>query len=97
MAGVAMVKQGLREVYNNVVDIDDAMVELKKVTTESTEAYSQFSDRTAKTSRDLGASISDYVSATADWARLGYGLPDAEELARVSTLFANVGDGIEPI
>ena len=97
MYGVAMVKQGLREVYNNVVDIDDAMVELKKVTTESTEAYSQFSDRAAKTSRDLGASISDYVSATADWARLGYGLPDAEELARVSTLFANVGDGIENI
>lgn len=30
MAGVAMVKQGLREVYNNVVDIDDAMVELKR-------------------------------------------------------------------
>lgn len=97
MAGVAMVKQGLREVYDNVVDIDDAMVELKKVTTESTEAYSQFSERAAKTSRDLGASISDYVSATADWARLGYGLPDAEELARVSTLFANVGDGIENI
>lgn len=97
MAGVAMVKQGLREVYDNVVEIDDAMVELKKVTTESTEAYSQFSDRAAKTSRDLGASISDYVSATADWARLGYGLPDAEELARVSTLFANVGDGIENI
>ena len=96
-AGVAMVKQGLREVYDNVVEIDDSMVELKKVTTESTEAYSQFSDRAAKTSRDLGASISDYVSATADWARLGYGLPDAEELARVSTLFANVGDGIENI
>lgn len=97
MYGVAMVKQGLREVYNNVVDIDDAMVELKKVTTESTEAYSQFSNRAAKTSRDLGASISDYVSATADWARLGYGLPDAEELARVSTLLKNVGDGIESV
>lgn len=97
MAGVAMVKQGLREVYDNVVEIDDAMVELKKVTNESAESYSQFSDRAAKTSRDLGASISDYVSATADWARLGYGLPDAEELARVSTLFANVGDGIESV
>lgn len=97
MAGVAMVKQGLREVYNNVVDIDDAMVELRKVTNESENAYSQFSDRAAKTARDLGASISDYISATADWSRLGYNMPDAEELARVSTLLKNVGDGIESV
>lgn len=97
MAGVAMVKQGLREVYNNVVEIDDAMVELRKVTKESENAYSQFSDRAAKTARDLGASISDYVSATADWSRLGYNMPDAEELARVSTLLKNVGDGIESV
>lgn len=97
MAGVAMVKQGLREVYNNVVEIDDAMVELRKVTNESENAYSQFSDRAAKTARDLGASISDYISATADWSRLGYNMPDAEELARVSTLLKNVGDGIESV
>lgn len=30
MYGVAMVKQGLREVYNNVVDIDTSMTNLKK-------------------------------------------------------------------
>lgn len=97
MAGVAMVKQGLREVYDNVVEIDDAMVELRKVTNESENAYSQFSDRAAKTARDLGASISDYISATADWSRLGYNMPDAEEFARVSTLLKNVGDGIESV
>lgn len=97
MAGVAMIKQGLREVYNNVVEIDDAMVELRKVTNESENAYSQFSDRAAKTARDLGASVSDYISATADWSRLGYNMPDAEELARVSTLLKNVGDGIESV
>lgn len=97
MAGVAMVKQGLREVYDNVVEIDDAMVELRKVTNESENAYSQFSDRAAKTARDLGASVSDYISATADWSRLGYNMPDAEELARVSTLLKNVGDGIESV
>lgn len=97
MAGVAMVKQGLREVYDNVVEIDDAMVELRKVTNESENAYSQFSDRAEKTARDLGASVSDYISATADWSRLGYNMPDAEELARVSTLLKNVGDGIESV
>lgn len=29
MAGVAMVKQGLREVYNNVLELDTAVTELK--------------------------------------------------------------------
>ena len=70
--------------------------EAKKIKFQSSE-YSQFSDRAAKTARDLGASISDYVSATADWSRLGYNMPDAEELARVSTLLKNVGDGIESV
>lgn len=31
MAGVAMVKQGLREVYDNVLELDTAVTELKKV------------------------------------------------------------------
>lgn len=30
MAGVAMVKQGLREVYNNVLELDTAVTELKR-------------------------------------------------------------------
>ena len=95
MAGVAMVKQGLREVYNNVLDIDTAMVELKKVTSETDDAYSSFLDRSASNARELGASISDIVSSTADWARLGYSFEDSEELARISALMANVGDQID--
>ena len=71
------------------------MTELKKVTDETDASYVNFTKRAAQQSRELGASISDYIQTTADWARLGYNLPDAEELARVSSLYANVGDGIE--
>ncbi len=95
MAGLHLVQQGMRQVYNNVVEVDSAMTELKKVTNETDTAYSKFTQRAAQQSRELGANISDYVQTTADWARLGYNLPDSEELARVSSLFANVGDGID--
>lgn len=95
MAGLHLVQQGMQQVYQNVVEVDTAMTELKKVTDETAASYVNFSKRAAQQSRELGASISDYIQTTADWARLGYNLPDAEELARVSSLYANVGDGIE--
>lgn len=95
MAGLHFVQQGMQQVYQSVVEVDTAMTELKKVTDETDASYANFTKRAAQQSRELGASISDYIQTTADWARLGYNLPDAEELARVSSLYANVGDGIE--
>lgn len=95
MAGLHLVQQGMQQVYQSVVEVDTSMTELKKVTDETDASYANFTKRAAQQSRELGASISDYIQTTADWARLGYNLPDAEELARVSSLYANVGDGIE--
>lgn len=95
MAGVAMVKQGLREVYNNVLELDTAVTELKKVSSMTGEEMNSYLERTATNARELGASISDLVTSTADWKRLGYSDEDSEELARVAALMANVGDGID--
>lgn len=95
MAGVAMVKQGLREVYDNVLELDTAVTELKKVSKMTGDEMNEYLDRTATNARELGANISDLVNSTADWKRLGYTDKDSEELARVSALMANVGDQID--
>lgn len=88
------VKRQLRDMVNEVTAIDTAMTELRKVTTASDEEFEQFAKSAGKTGRELGASISDVIDATATFARLGESLPDAEELGRVATLYKNVGDGI---
>lgn len=95
MAGVAMVKQGLREVYNNVLELDTAVTELKKVSSMTGDEMNSYLERTATNARELGANISDLVTSAADWKRLGYSDEDSEELARVAALMANVGDGID--
>lgn len=95
MYGVAMVKQGLREVYNNVVDIDTSMTNLKKVTNETESAYSIFLSSASSQARELGASISDVIDSTAEWSRLGYTLDESQELAKWSTVLSNIGDGID--
>lgn len=95
MAGVAMVKQGLREVYDNVVEIDTSMTNLKKVTNETESAYSSFLSSASSQARELGASISDVIDSTAEWSRLGYTLDESQELAKWSTVLSNIGDGID--
>lgn len=95
MAGIHAIQNSLQQIFQNILDIDTAMTELKKVTDETADVYDRFLDRSTKAAKDLGADISDLVNTTADWARLGYSMEDAETLAKVSTMYKNVGDGIE--
>lgn len=88
-------QQGLRQVYQNVVDIDSAMTELKKVTDETSGAYSKFLSEAGDRAKAVGSTVSDIVNATADYARLGYSLDDAKTLADVSAVYYNVGDDLD--
>lgn len=84
-----------KQVVQQVIDIDSAITELRKVSNETDQRLSKSFENSAITAKDLGSSIKDVVSATADWSRMGYSISDSEELARVSTLYKNVGDGID--
>ena len=92
-----MARRSIREMYNNVVQIDTAITELKKVTEATDESYRKFLDGSAERAQKLGATISDVVTATADFARLGYNLEDASVLSDAATVYKNVGDGITDI
>lgn len=83
-----------RQLVDTVVEIDTAITELRKVSDATEQRLTENFKNSAETAKDLGASISDVISATSDWARMGYNVDAAEELARVSTLYVNVGDGI---
>ena len=84
----------LREGFNIINEIDTSITELRKVSngTEN-DLKNALSDATSA-AKELGSSISDIVSMQADWSRLGYSIPDAEELARATQLYVNVGDNM---
>lgn len=88
---------GLKQMYQNVYNIDTEMTELKKVTDETSETYSKFLKNAASSSKEIGTKISDFVSSTADFARLGYSFDDSQELAKVANVYAVVGDEIDGI
>ena len=83
-----------RELASNVVAIDSALTELRKVSDASTERLSQSFEKSANTAMELGQSIEHVINVTADWSRLGYDVDAAEELARVTALFTTVGDNM---
>lgn len=84
----------IRTVATTIRDVDSALTELRKVSNASTERLSQDFVKSAQTAKELGSSITDVVNITSDWARLGYNVDEAEELARVTTLFQTVGDNM---
>lgn len=95
--GLLKVRQALSQVYTNVVELDTAMTELKKVTDETDETYRKFMDSAANRAKTLGTTMSDTINATANFARLGYSLSDSADLADAALVYKNVGDGIATI
>ena len=87
----------LQRMVTAVIDVDTAMTELRKVTDETEETYNRFLDNAVVRAKELGATVSDTVTATADFARLGYNIGDASQLADAAIIYKNVGDGIEDI
>ena len=85
----------IRQAAEAVIELNTNITELAKVSEQTTkQIYSDF-DSYADIAKKMGATISDTISATADWSRNGYNIPDSKELAEVALLYKNVGDGID--
>lgn len=97
MAALHKAQDAMRKIYQNVVEIDTAITELRKVSEYAGKSLEEYMGRAAEQAQKLGVSVSDYVNSTADWKRLGYSDEDAENLATYSTLLKNVGDNIDDV
>lgn len=94
-SGIMALVYQLQKMPKEVIAVNSAMVELNKVSDASDSDIAKYFDEAAKSAKRYGSSVSDLISATADWSRLGYSLPDSKKLAEVATLYKNVGDGID--
>lgn len=81
-----------KEMLNNVVQIDTAMTELRKVTNNSEKEYSDYREQVKQTAYEIGSTQRDLITSTATFARLGYNLNDSAQLGKYAALYASVGD-----
>ena len=91
------VEQALRSMFDQVVAIDSAMTELKKVTNETNASYNKFLTDASSRASEIGTTIDGLISSTADFARLGYDFESSQGLAEVANIYAVVGDEIDSV
>lgn len=82
----------VRQGITYVKDIDSALTELKKVTDETDESYARFLQTMAKTGAEVGATVSNLTNMAANWARLGYSMEEAGDLAKSTAVLLNVSE-----
>ena len=88
---------GMHKAVENVFELDAAMTQLRKVTDETETTYQKFYDTAVNRSKEIGSTLSNMINATADFARLGYNITDAQKLAEQASIYYAVGDGVSSI
>lgn len=90
-SAIRAIKQGITE----VVELDTALVDLRKTTDATTYQLKEFYYTANDTAKALGVTTKDVIQAAADWSRLGYSIKDAEEMAKVSSIFKSISPGMD--
>lgn len=89
---ISAATRSIRDMINNVVDLDTALTNLKKVTDETDATYSRFLKNASQQAKELHSTVTDLIEQTSQWAKLGYNLEQANKLAEASMIYANVGE-----
>jgi len=88
---IEYIKRGI----NTVKELDTAMIEIKKVSDETEASYKNFSQTVAASAKEIASTNKELLNSSADYLSLGYNIEQAEELAKNTALFVNIGDGID--
>lgn len=88
----SFVKREISSMIEEVRSLDAAMINLKKVTDETDSGYDRFTQTAQKQAKQLHMTTTDVVEQTAEWAKLGYNIDQAAELAKNSMIYSKVGE-----
>lgn len=92
-AAVNALKNGVQA----VVDLDKAMLELRKVTDITNEGMTEFLKVAGDVGEGVGRTTTDVVKATSEFAKMGYSISESLRLGEDALILQNVGDGIDTV
>lgn len=85
----------LKNMYREVVELDTALVDLRKTTNGTNAELEQFYMDATAIGKNLGVTTKEVIQAASSWSRLGYSLKDAQEMAKTSSIFASISPNMD--
>lgn len=88
---------GIKDMFNNVIELDKSLTELSKVTELTGNQLKAFTNKAYDAAETVGRTGQEVVDATANFKRAGYELKSSLELAKSALIMTNIGDGITDV
>ena len=88
------IKTAATSMFEQIKLVDSAMVELKKVTSETKYTYDKFLDGAASKAKELGVTMSDYVDSVTEFARMGETFGNSQILAESANVMQMVSENL---
>lgn len=82
----------IRKMIDNVKELDNAMINLRRVTDETDAGYQRFLEDANKLARQMKTTTSSLVEMSYQWSKLGFEMNEALDLSKASTVFMRVAD-----
>lgn len=82
----------LKDMAQNVREVDTAMTELYRVTDLSASQYERLYQSMSKSAKEYGATLSTIIDSTASWVRLGFDAETSNKLAEITSMYQHVTD-----
>lgn len=90
--GANALRRSVREIYNNVVQLDDALTEFSIVSGKAGKYLDDFADRAFEAAKRIRAGVTDVIDAATVYNRLGFSDTESLKYAELTTMYSKVGD-----
>lgn len=90
--GAHALRRSIREIYNNVVQLDDALTEFSIVSGKAGRDLDDFADRAFEAAKRIRAGVTDVIDAATVYNRLGFSDSDSLKYAELTAMYSKVGD-----
>lgn len=89
-----MIRYG-RTAFNTVLQLDTALIDLKKTTTMNNTDLEKFYQNSSKLAKQMGVTTQEIIEQASAWSRLGFSSKEqAETMSLLSSKFASISPGM---
>ena len=90
--GAGALRRSIREIYNNVVQLDDALTEFSIVSGKVGKDLEDFANQAFEAAKRIRAGVADVIDAATVYNRLGFSDTESLKYAELTTMYSKVGD-----